>query len=168
MQPFYSQSRVRARLLNCGAEEVRRFASAARVGQTVPDTSAVQQRGSLSLCVCVGDSRVSKSLCYWQLSPSPWAGEVACCVGRGYTCSGPVRPRYRYISHLRPAPSCRSASLPLGLGTEPTETQGHIYVRQAGCFCLLFIRGGATKQAFQNAWEQTGYFILPACINRIW
>lgn len=59
---------------------------------------------------------------YWQLSPSPWADEAACCVGRGYTCSVLVRPQYRYTSHLRPVPSCRSASPPLGSGTEPAET----------------------------------------------
>lgn len=97
--------------------------------QTVPDMSAVQcgSLWCLCFCACVGNSRVSKWVCYWQLSPSPWAGEAACCVGRGYTCSGPVRPRYRCTSHLRPVPSCRSASPPLGSGTEPAVTERKIY-----------------------------------------
>lgn len=138
--------------------------------QTVPDMSAVQC-GSLCclrFCACVGNSRVSKWVCYWQLSPSPWAGEAACCVGRGYTCSGPVRPRYRCTSHLRPVPSCRSASPPLGSGTEPavTERKTHFsdQVKKL-VLCLLLLIYIATKQTFQNAWGQTRHFILPACIN---
>lgn len=72
---------------------------------------------------CVGNSRVSERAWYWQLSPSPWAGGAAGCVGRGYTCSGPVRPRCRCTSRLRPVPSCRFASPPPGWGTEPAQSE---------------------------------------------
>lgn len=155
-------------LINCGVKEVRLFTYGVCMWQAVPVMSALLC-GSLCLCICVGNSRVSKWLCYWQLSPSPWAGEAACCVGRGYTCSGLVRPQYRYTSHLRPVPSCRSANPLLGLGTEPAERQTYIYLRpteETGCFYLLLFIYVATRQDFQNIWKQTRYLILPACINR--
>lgn len=105
---------------------------------------------------CVGNSRVSKRACYWQLSPSPWAGGAACCVGRGYTCSGPVRPRYRCTSRLRPAPSCRSASPPLGWGIEPVESE-RIRVllgtsTGTGCLCILLFIVVATQQDLLKLW----------------
>lgn len=153
-------------LINEGVKEASLFTSAVCTWQTVPGMSALLCG---SLCVCVGNSRVSKWLCYWQLSPSPWAGEAACCVGRGYTCSGLVRPQYRYTSHLRPVPSCRSANPLLGLGTESAGRQRHIYLRpteETGCFYLLLFIYVANRQDFQNTWAQTTYLIPPACINR--
>lgn len=98
------------------------FTWAAWMRQTVPDVSAVSVSFAC-VCACMGNSPVSQWTCYWQLSPSPWAGEAACCVGRGYTCSGLVRPQYRCTSHLRPVPSCRSATPPLGWGIAPAETE---------------------------------------------
>lgn len=133
------------------------------------ERSAVWQFVLFALSVPAWVTVVSqKWVCYWQLSPSPWAGEAACCVGRGYTCSGPVRPRYRCTSHLRPVPSCRSASPPLGSGTEPavTERKTHFLDQvKKLVLCLLLLIYIATKQTFQNAWGQTRHFILPACIN---
>lgn len=121
------------------------------------------------VCACAGaeHSRLGEcAVCYWQLSPSPWAGEAACCVGRGYTCSGPVRPRCRCTSHLSPAPSCRSASPPPASGTEPAQNgkknieyicmDMHMDIQTAWWCQLLFIK---------NAWGQTQTFTLPACIS---
>lgn len=119
------------------------------------------QSGSLRYVVflracCVGNSRVSKRACYWQLSPSPWAGGAACCVGRGYTCSGPVRPRCRCTSRLRPVPSCRSASPPLDWGTEPAETERiRLLLKtstETGCLCLLLFITVATQQNMLKLW----------------
>lgn len=118
----------------------RIFTWAVSVWDTVPDVSWV---GFVFVCLRGYNSRVSEWVSHWQLSPSPWAGEAACCVGRGYTCSGPVRPRYRYTSHLRPAPSCRSASPPLGSGTGPAENTQTCYISDQAeravvsvCCCL--------------------------------
>lgn len=90
----------------------------------VTDGARHECRVAVFVCMlCVwGNSWAWEWVCYWQLSPFPWAGGAAGCVGRGYTCSGLVRPRYRYTFHLRLVPSCRSASLPLGWGREPAET----------------------------------------------
>lgn len=142
-------------------KRVRMFTSAAR---------AMQCSSLCCLCFCVDNSRVSQRVCYWQLSPFPWAGVAVCCVGRGYTCSGLVRPRYRCTSHLRPVPSCRFASLPPGSDKEPAETekQKNVCLRpsgETGCLCQLLFIYVATKLTFQNARGLTRYFSLPACIN---
>lgn len=122
---FWLVSCSYAQLINCGVKENR------SLQQPLCDRrrQTRAQCGSLCLHVCVGNTRVPVWVCYWQLSPSPWAGEAACCVGRGYTCSGLVQRRYRYTSHLRPALNCRSPSPPLVLGIEPAEIQRHIYLR---------------------------------------
>lgn len=135
------------------------------------------QSGSLRCVVflracCVGNSRVSKRACYWQLSPSPWAGGAACCVGRGYTCSGPARPRCRCTFRLRPAPNCRSASPPLGWGTEPVESERiRLLLRtstETGCLCLLLFIIVATQQNLLKQWCRQEQFTLTSSIQILW
>lgn len=156
------------------SREERKIPPAACSRQTGWNTGAGLSGGShdvafLSAC-CVGNSRVSKWACYWQLSPSPWAGGAVCCVGRGYTCSGPARPRCRCTSHLRPVPSCRSASPPLGWGTEPAESEKitDIFSRtstETGCLCPLLFIAVATQQNLLKLQWQTRQNTVTLCIQ---